>query len=413
MKPELSLLKVFLRYNTWNKYKDYISATDISDDIKFIYRCLDSYHKSNEEGKDISVADLSLLVFSNNPKNKEFYDEVLSNLESISVDEDNVVNYINSLHENKVFRNLAVTAYEVSEGKKSREEVEKLIDSLYEIKPRKSIEEEEEALFVTTELTKLIDKAVKAAGLRWRLTALNKALGSLRKGNFGFIFARPETGKTTFLASEVTHMITQTSGVILWLNNEQEGEAVMLRVYQAFFGVSMQELLANVDYYSNEFQKATDGRFKLFDSATISRSQVENLCKKYQPALIVIDQIDKIKGFDDDREDLRLGAIYIWARELAKQYGPVIGVCQADATGENVRYLTMNNVANAKTSKQAEADWILGIGCIHDTGWENVRFLNISKNKLIGDEDSDPKLRHGQFSVLIDPYIARYKDLKQ
>jgi hypothetical protein len=50
----------------------------------------------------------------------------------------------------------------------------------------------------------------------------------------------------------------------------------------------------------------------------------------------------------------------------------------------------MNNVANAKTSKQAEADWILGIGAVHDQGWESVRFMNISKNKLFGDSDSDP-----------------------
>jgi hypothetical protein len=41
----------------------------------------------------------------------------------------------------------------------------------------------------------------------------------------------------------------------------------------------------------------------------------------------------------------------------------------------------MANVANAKTAKQAEADWILGIGAMPDSGWEHVRFFNISKIK--------------------------------
>lgn len=185
----------------------------------------------------------------------------------------------------------------------------------------------------------------------------------------------------------------------------------MLRVYQAYFGITLEELLSNVPKYKQLFQEQTKGLFKLFDSSSIDKRTVEKIAKKWKPALILFDQIDKIKGFDADREDLVLGSIYQWARELAKQYCPVIGICQADGTGENVRYLTMSHVANAKTSKQAEADWILGIGTIHDTGWESVRFLHLSKNKLMGDQDSDPKLRHLKGEVLIQPEVARYKDM--
>jgi replicative DNA helicase len=257
----------------------------------------------------------------------------------------------------------------------------------------------------------LVNEAIAKPGLRWRLTTLNQSLGSLRKGNFGFIFARPETGKTTFLASEVSFMLTQTEGCVVWINNEEEGDTVMFRVYQAFFGVTSEELFANVPKFRQLFKEATQGRFKLYDSAQTDRTIVETICKRWKPALLVIDQIDKIKGFDADRPDLQLGAIYIWARELAKEYCPVIGICQADGSGENVRYLSMANVANAKTSKQAEADFILGIGAIHDQGWESVRFLNISKNKLRGDADTQSKLRHAKMEVLIQPDVARYKDM--
>ena len=106
-----------------------------------------------------------------------------------------------------------------------------------------------------------------------------------------------------------------------------------------------------------------------------------------------------------------LGSLYQWARELAKTYAPVIGVCQADGTGEGVKWLNMGHVANAKTSKQAEADWIVGIGKTHDEGFEYMRHLNISKNKLVGDEDTLPDRRHGRMEVLIRPDIARYEDV--
>ena len=70
----------------------------------------------------------------------------------------------------------------------------------------------------------------------------------------------------------------------------------------------------------------------------------------------------------------------------------------------------MENVANAKTAKQAEADWILGIGASHADGFEYVRHLHASKNKLPGDEDSDPLMRHGKIDCIIEPEIARYSD---
>jgi len=80
--------------------------------------------------------------------------------------------------------------------------------------------------------------------------------------------------------------------------------------------------------------------------------------------------------------------------------------------GEGKRWLTMENVANAKTAKQAEADWILGIGKTHDTALEYVRHFHLSKNKLSGDADTEPEMRHGKADVLIKPLIARYEDME-
>jgi KaiC/GvpD/RAD55 family RecA-like ATPase len=239
-------------------------------------------------------------------------------------------------------------------------------------------------------------------------------LGSLRRGDFGFLFARPETGKTTFLVSEVTNFasqLTESMGPILWFNNEEQGNKVQLRLYQAMLGCNLTELFSDIKGNQDKYMERGGAGIKLYDSAAIHRKQVEQITRELRPSLIIFDQLDKIKGFTDDREDLRLGAIYIWAREIAKQYCPVIAVCQADASGEGKRWLTMENVANAKTAKQAEADWIMGIGKTHDVSEEYMRHLHICKNKLTGDTDSDPSLRHGRQTVRILPDLARYEDL--
>jgi replicative DNA helicase len=321
---------------------------------------------------------------------------------------------VKAIRRAKILREVSIKAYEVAEAKIPYDKLAPLLASLNEEENQEN-EQSDEDDFVTDDLAQIVNVTYQSPGLRWRLKTLNLMLGSLRKGNFGFVFARPETGKTTFLSSEVTYFAEQLAegDIVLWLNNEEVHENVRLRQFQAASACQLEQLLANVPFYQQEFLKKTGGRIKMPTLKSFSKQDVERLCKKYKPKLIVIDQIDKITGFAADREDLLLGSIYQWARELAKQYGPVIGVCQADASGENQKWLTMANVANAKTSKQAEADWILGIGKIHDTGWDNIRFLHLSKNKLFGDPDSDPKLRHGRCEVVIDPTTARYQDLQQ
>lgn len=301
---------------------------------------------------------------------------------------------------------LSERAYAASQGTVEVSELRKLLDGLSE-----TVVAEDETPFVTTDLEELVRNVVQTPGIRWPLDCLNKSLGSLRKGDFGFIFARPETGKTTLLAAITGHALDQVSNPIVWWNNEESGEKVMLRVYQSYFGVKLDVLLANVKQYKQRFQERVGNKFLLVDSAQIDRSTVEAVLQRVKPSLIIYDQIDKIKGFKADRDDLVYGAIYQWARELAKSYAPSIGVCQADGTAEGQKWLTMANVSNAKTSKQAEADWILGLGKTHDEASEYIRYINLSKNKLIGDEDTIPSLRHGRMEVLIQPELGRFKDI--
>lgn len=408
MTPELSIVKLFLKHTEWNAHKDSLSVKDFPKDIQGLVRTLYAFHSENKE-RDLSVADLSNLYFATHPPNREFMEGVLQNLDSLEASADTTLALINGIRTNNVMRELSITSYEAAEGRKSLEDVQKLLDQLEATKAE--AEQEDEFTFVTTDLEELINGQILKPGLRWRLDTLNKMLGSLRLGDFGFIFARPETGKTTFLASEVTHMASQADRPIIWFANEEQGEKVMLRSIQAYFGINMVELYRRMGDYKKRFQEELGDKFLLYDSASISQRVVERACERYKPSLIVFDQIDKIQSPANDREDLRLGAIYQWARELAKTYAPTIGVSQADGSGEGVKWLTMSNVANAKTAKQAEADWILGIGKTNEPGYETLRFLHASKNKLLGDEDTIPDLRHGRREVLIDIQTARYADI--
>lgn len=394
------LIKKLFSFDLYNKYRHYIKVTKDQKEIYYLFKALDNVFKQVRH--DITFEDYALWVGVNLGKD---YDTFLSLILNTNASEDILIETLKKIKEQTIAYEIAGLALEVSEGKKDISCIKDLLSYLEED------EFDETNLFVTDDIEAIYERRYQNPGLRWRLTALNQSLGSLRKGNFGFIFARPETGKTTFLASECTNFIIQTERPILWFNNEEDGEAVKDRIYQAFFGVTKDQLAGDLKGFGRRYEELTQGRLKVRDIASIHKNEVNMLATKLQPALIIFDQLDKIKGFTNDREDLRLGEIYIWARELAKKHCPVIGVSQSDASGEGKKYLNMDNVANAKTAKQAEADWILGIGKSNDNGFELIRHFNISKNKLPGDKDSIPQMRHGKFDVLIQSDIARFRDI--
>ncbi len=407
---ELLLLKILCINTVFKEYKEYIILKEIKEsnrELFFIYSVL--IELQEKYNKDISVEELQGAFYATYPDvDKTTYNMLFEQLHAADISNEIAADIVQRMLAKKRALKISEVAFQVSQGFKTQEDLTKLFTE-QPTQVTATIPESD------TDLETIVHSVHSTQGLRWRLDCLNKSLGSLRAGDFGFCFARPETGKTTFLASEISHFLTQTNDhngkPIVWLNNEEDGNKVILRVYQAYFGATSDQIFSNIPHYRAAFKEQVGDRFKFFDAATIGRRDVEQIVDKYQPGLVVYDQIDKIKGFANDREDLRLGSIYQWARELAKKSHAAIGVCQADGTAEGVRYLNMEHVANAKTAKQAEADFIIGIGRSHDDGLEYARFLSLPKNKLLGDSDAIHELRHGRFEVLIRPDVARYEDI--
>lgn len=408
----ITILKLLCIYNIYIKYNTYIHKYINTKELKNIYSTICSLHELHSKDLTIDEVEFAFKSGSNlDEKKYQPYAVLFDELRKVDVGPEVAKTALEQLKQRDLLSTLTMTAMEALEGRKGIEDVKLCLHEL----DGEGESAGSEVEFVDDDLAQLGEAAFLKPGLRWRLKALNQSLGSLRKGDFGFVFARPETGKTTFLASEITHFATQLAGAegtgpILWFNNEEQDSKVILRCHQAALAYSLPQLFSDVGKNKEKYRALTGNLIKFPKNFNSEKREVEAIVRETKPSLILFDQIDKIKGFAADREDLMLGSIYQWARELAKEYAPTIGVCQADGTGEGVRWLTMAHVANAKTSKQAEADWILGIGKTNDPGMEFVRYLHLSKNKLIGDPDTIGAQRHGRMEVIIEPEIARYRD---
>ena len=420
MKIQTNIIKGLLNKDLWLNYNSSVDSNTLKENYPELFRIFNALKLLQEkEAKDYSIDDLELSFYANYPQAKrEHYEPIFKELRSSkdSASKEAIEGYLRATKERESGLALARSLLKYNEGTIQKEEVQQLVDSFKGILERGlTLNEDKKEDFISDDLEILSAEQKINPGFRWRLPSLNRNLGPLRRGDLGLVFARPETGKTTFLASELTEMCYNSSRLgtknpIIWFNNEERGSKIMARLYQGSLNVSLPVLYSNVLLHKQQYYKNTNGMIKIPDEIHITKEFVEKMCRIHKPAIIVFDQIDKIKGFTADRYDLEMKAIYQWARELAKQYGPVIGTCQAGGTAEGKKWLTMNDVDSSHTAKQGEVDWILGIGKTFEEGLEEVRYLHLCKNKLDGDADSDPTMRHGKWEVRIVPERARYED---
>jgi replicative DNA helicase len=403
---EYSILKLFVDDSTlYDKYYGTLKLDFIRDNYPVLFRCFKCLPATSIEGLEANyLANYPVLKDGD----RQVIRTLLESVKQTETDSKEIVTYLESHLTREWSSAVGITALEVAEGRKSMEDLQTLLDK------KESIEvEEDEIEFVTTDIELLITEEEVTGGLHWRLKCLNQSLGCLRKGNFGHIFARVETGKTAMWVSEATFMATQVTNPILIFFNEEGGRDVIFRMYNAITGMTYMEITNNPKKAKAIWDAKIGDKIKFIDQPSqVERKSMERIIEKVNPDLIIVDNMDKVKGFSGDREDMRLHEIYKWGREIAKTQCPFISVGQADATGHNSEYLDESQMANSKTGKPSELDFIIGIGRIDKVGHENARYINTPKNKLRGDANSIEAMRHlrGR-QVNLKPMLSIYEDM--
>ena len=403
---EHSILKLFIENNElYEKYGNSLKLEFIRENYPILYRCFKCLPAT-------SVEALEAQYLSSYPVLKDGDRQVIRTLldniaTTTTVDAASIISYLEGHLERAWASDVGLTALDVAEGRKSIDELQLILDKREEVKV-----DEQEFEFVSTDIEFLMDEEEISGGLHWRLRCLNQSLGPLRKGNFGHIFARVETGKTAMWVSEGTYMAEQVTKPILILFNEEGGKDVVFRMYNAVTNMTYMEISNNPKKAKQIWDSKIGDRIKFIDQpAQIERKSIERLIERIDPELIICDNMDKVKGFSGDREDMRLHEIYKWGREIAKTQCPFITVGQADATGHNSMYLDESQMANSKTGKPSELDFIIGIGRVDKIGYEDMRYINIPKNKLRGDTHTIEALRHMKGKeVILKPQYSIYED---
>lgn len=414
MSYDIDLLAVISNKDNYTRFKEHVKKHNVSPITLEIFNVLNDYWDNYPARTDVDLREFKTFFFivkGKKIKDPSVYEVAFDNLEKALSDPPPITkDLLAKLIETDYATQIYDVCLKIGTGQEG--DLLSIEDMLNSYKKEIGASVERDEVFVKPSLSYL-SGVVASGGLSWRLKELNVALGPIRKGDFIIVAARPETGKTTFTASEASHMMTQLQPDehVIWINNEEASNKVMMRVIQASYQVTSSELLADPATYESAFKSIGGDRFLILDddSGIKTVNKISMLFKEFKPGLIIFDQLDKVHGFDYEvREDLRIGKLYEWARDVAKEYCPVIAISQVDGTGEGEKWIQMNQLRGSKTDKIGEADAIITIGKSNEPGMDLQRFIHVPKNKLFGGADTLEAHRHGCFEVDIEPAKARY-----
>jgi replicative DNA helicase len=409
----LTVLKLFTNNKEYyTKYNPTIRTITLEPEIKDLFATIHRYYQKYEHHTYISKDEFLSFFALEYPgkKDKQLYIQLIEQFYGLDTSDSLASDVIHQLIEvdyaNKIVNMMLPSVSGERFGLMAA--VRELVDKCLEFQAQ---DHEEKQIFVEDGLDELIDKTA-TDGLSWRLNCLRGSLGPLSGGSLGHVFARPESGKTTFLHSEVSYLASQlTNGEqILWFNNEEAGSRVKLRLFTAVCGMPLHTLVENRTTAKEKFNEKGGLRVKLYDSANISVEEVERLCREYKPRFVVIDQGDKLSYKGDSSSGNgadRLKGVYDNLREVVKRCNAewkmdMLTVGQADVAAEGRKWLLQSNLDSGKTGKPGAFDYIIGIGKSLEPSDEFTRYVSLCKNKLTGD--------HGRYVVTIDPATARYID---
>jgi replicative DNA helicase len=407
------ILRLFVRdKQICDRFFSNLSKLTLEKEISLLLRLIHQYYSQYQTHTYISQDELVAFYDLEFPgaKGRPTILSIIQQVYQIETSDSLASDVVKKLIEKDFLNKMVNAALPALSGERS-EAIPTIRELLRELEEIKDIEDEAESPFVEDSLDELLAKT-ETDGLQWRLQCLRESLGPLVGGTLGHVFARPESGKTTFIHSEVSFIAGQLKDgeTVLWINNEEAGARVKLRLYCAVCNATLADIISKQDKAKELFNARGGHRIKLYDTASISVSEIERLCREYRPRLVVIDQGDKVtyRGCESAGNGAdRLKGVYDNLREVVKRCNDewkidMLTVGQADAACEGNKWLQMANLDSGKTGKAGAFDYIIGIGKTYEQNEEGVRFITFCKNKLKGIP--------GRFIVNIDSQRARYSD---
>lgn len=374
---------------------DHVDTKEFSPEVRLIYEEVAEYyesdHKCGHADTEILVARLERKL--PDPKHAKRCVGVLNALPDVSGT--NVVRELLAVKAGTAGLELASS---IAAGKQDKALAERYL-SLLSLEALDTPNEEVQGLQVADLVAKrLDDKELIQIAPR----ELNSRLdGGARPGHHVLVYAPTEMGKTLFVINMVAHFLRQGLRT-LYVGNEDPAEDILLRLFSRISGMDKFQIRDDPTKAQALLDAAGYGNFVFADLSPGSFPRIERLVKKYEPKVVVLDQLSNL-DVSVSKSESKTGSLEVAAknaRALAKRHRLLcVSVSQAadSATGKIV--LGRGDVHNSNIGIPGQVDLMVGIGADEAMESRGLRELTLVKNKISGN--------HDHFTVRFNPILSK------
>jgi len=252
--------------------------------------------------------------------------------------------------------------------------------------------------YIDTPIHELLSEVDNDSGIKFRrLALLRENIAGLQGGASIAIAARPDKGKTSFIASVITDFAPQLPMVfgegrpILWLNNEGAGKRIIPRVYQAALQKDLTEIikLSNSGELVPAYTKAVGGTpdiIRVKDMHGASLAQIEQVIESMRPSVVIADMLANFRlGGQVNGSNKADSVEQLWQewREMAVRHDFIgLATVQISQEGGNNLHPPYSALKDSKTGIQGATDIILMLGSLDNPDAQTLRGLSTPKNKF-------------------------------
>jgi len=375
---------------------DHVERDDFSEQGWVIWAGISEYYEADPSATRIDVGILgdSIARTVQADKHKDMFRNLVSGIAEQDTSPANVVRDFLATKREVVGHRLAA-AILAGEGTDS------LLDEYSDLLVRDSLDDDnDEEARQGFDVQELVDIGFDPAGLiHISPSSLNDRLGGgVKPGHHLILFARPEMGKT-MMTIEMMSGFARQGLTTLYIGNEDPLDDINMRLVNRLSGMTKEQVLTDPKAADTKAREQGYENVILKALAPGTPREIQSLVEKYQPDVLVLDQLRNL-NMGQDNYVLKLEEAATQARTWAKRYScVVVSVTQAGDSASNKAVLDLGDVDYSNTGIPAQADVMIGIGASQAQKDAGELMISLPKNKVSG--------CHEWFACISEPQLSK------
>lgn len=390
------LLSVMRERGKYNSLRHAIPEDTMSQTTSYMLRAYGSYFEAFPDSDYVDMDTLGThvrLKTGSTPEQMAAFESLCQQLREYQPTKPQVEGIIDQLVELDTAGKVNLLAQRYDNGEE--------IDFIYELGrlaegARRSRGQSSVTDYVDDDVIDIINRTDDDQGFKFGLMCLQDSVRVLLPGDSVAIGARPDSGKTSFIAFNLTRMAATAAKLypgrpILWFNNEGQGINIIPRIYQAALGCTLPELKAlgaDRKKLHEKYAKALNApaniiRVKDMHGATLAKA--EQVIEAMNPCIVVWDMLANFKLSVADANSNKASQVeQLWqeVRELAVRHDFVsLATVQVSADGADDMFPALDALKDSKTAIQGATDVIVMLGSVDDPALQARRGVSTPKNK--------------------------------